>query len=423
MSRDYQALEEHAKASRAQDELAFSAQALDRAALVRAVLDRNPSVESARQAWRAALARYRQAGAYEDPMVSLEVAPLSVGSSHARLGYEVGVSQRIPLGGKLDAQAELAAAEAEMVGSDFREARLKLALTASQLYDDYFVAVRSLAVQAQHLELIEALQQSAVAAYESGHASVQDSLRADAELARLEYQNTVFATERDVAVAQINALLHRDPDAPLPPPPAELQPRDVESAAPAPAIEQTIAHRPDIAAAQARARVARAKADAADADYYPDLVLSSAYNSMWDMAQHRWTAGVAISVPLQRERRAAALDEASALRAASESEARSMTDAARGEVAILTRKIDQARQAVVLYDERLLPVARQQIEAARSGFVASQTSFLSVIDAEHGLRAAELEAQVVHAQLSRYQAELDRALGRLAGLPGSEATP
>jgi outer membrane protein TolC len=423
MASDYRALEEHASASRADDERAFSAPQLERAALVRAVLDRNPSLESARQAWRAALARYRQAGAYEEPIISLEVAPLSVGSSRARLGYEVGISQRIPLGGKLDAQAAQAAAEAEVAASDFKQARLELALAASQLYDDYFVAMRSLAVQAEHLELIEALKQSAVAAYESGHASVQDSLRADAELARLEYQSTVFTTERDVAIAQINALLHRDPDAPLPAPTAALPNVDVDDVTRAASIAETTATRPDVAAAEARARVARAKVDAARADYAPDLMLSTAYNSMWDMAQHRWTAGVAISIPLQRERRSAAVEEASAMRASSESEARSMTDAARAEISVLARRIEQARQAVILYDQRLLPVARQQIEAARSGFVASQNGFLTVIEAEHGLRSAELEAQVVRAQLSKYRAELERARGRLAGLEGSEAAP
>lgn len=60
----------------ADDDQALSGPVLDRAAYVRAVLRRSRSIESARQAWRAAIARVRQAGAFEDPMVSLEVAPL-----------------------------------------------------------------------------------------------------------------------------------------------------------------------------------------------------------------------------------------------------------------------------------------------------------------------------------------------------------
>src|SRR5438105_6419989 len=40
---------------------------LGRAAFVRAVLRENPSIEAARQGWRAAIARVRQAGTFEDP--------------------------------------------------------------------------------------------------------------------------------------------------------------------------------------------------------------------------------------------------------------------------------------------------------------------------------------------------------------------
>ena len=69
---------------------------LERRAYVRAVLERNPTVESARQGFRAALSRVRQSGAFEDPMLDLAVAPLSIGSSKAALGYEVGISQRLP---------------------------------------------------------------------------------------------------------------------------------------------------------------------------------------------------------------------------------------------------------------------------------------------------------------------------------------
>src|SRR5688500_6963955 len=69
---------------------------LHRAAYVRAVLQSNPSVESARHGIRAALARAGQTGTFEDPMVELGLAPLSIGSSRAPLGYEVGISQKLP---------------------------------------------------------------------------------------------------------------------------------------------------------------------------------------------------------------------------------------------------------------------------------------------------------------------------------------
>lgn len=408
-------------------DLAGSARALQQAALtrgslIRAVLSRNPSAESAHHAWRAALARYRQAGAYEDPMLMASFAPLSIGAAHADFGYEVEISQRIPLGGKLDAHAALAVAEAQASRHDYAEARLRLALSASQLYDDYALALRSLEIQAQHVALMNAFKDSVVAAYASGHSAAQDSLQADAELAKLEYQKTVFETQRDVAVAQLNALLHRAPEAPLPPPAAAPLSRDDEPSAPE-AITKLVQSRPDVAAARARIEVARARADAADRDFYPDLTLSTSYNSMWDMPEHRWMGGFALNLPLQRERRHGMVTEANAMRAAAESDAQSTTDAARGEIAVATRQLRQARQALALYETRLLPIARDRIEAARAAFIASQVSFMVVIEAERSLRSAELELEMTRAELGKRSAELDLALGRLPGLESHEVAP
>src|SRR5262245_60448056 len=53
------------------------APSLERAALVAEVLKRNPSIASALQAWRAALARYPQQTSLEDPMVAYGVGPRS----------------------------------------------------------------------------------------------------------------------------------------------------------------------------------------------------------------------------------------------------------------------------------------------------------------------------------------------------------
>src|SRR4051812_5240321 len=75
---------------------------LARDAYVRAVLVANPAIESARQGWRAALARARGAGSFEDPMIEMSMAPLSIGRSDARFGYEIGVRQQLPWFGKRD---------------------------------------------------------------------------------------------------------------------------------------------------------------------------------------------------------------------------------------------------------------------------------------------------------------------------------
>jgi len=151
---------------------------LDRAEYVRAVLQSNPSIESARQSWRAALAHVRQAGSFDDPTVDLGIAPLSIGS-HAPVGYEVAVSQHLPWFGKRSLDAAATAGEAEAAKSDYETTKRELALVAVTLYDQYFVAERAIEINQRHVELMRVMRASATAQLETGRGSLQDPLQAE----------------------------------------------------------------------------------------------------------------------------------------------------------------------------------------------------------------------------------------------------
>jgi len=399
----------------------LEAKSLDRRAYVRAVLARNPSIESARQGWRAALARARKAGVWEDPMVDLAVAPLSIGSSQAPLGYELGISQHVPWFGKRALESSAAQAEAEASKSDYEAMRRELALTAVTLYDQYFVSTRSLDVNQKHVELMRVMRDSATAQFEAGHGTAQDPLQAEAELAHMEHDSALLSSQRDVTVAQMNELLHRAPELPLPPPPAELPMPAVPVASEAERLESNaLAQRSEIAAARQRAQAAQALAERADRDAYPDLTVSTSYNSMWDMPEHRWMVGLGFSLPIASERRLGAADESRALRAQFESEAARLSDAARTQVYVALKQLQESEHVLGLFEKRLLPLGRQQIDAARASFTTSHTSFMSVIAAEKNLRSVELEYQTARAECDRHRAELDRALGRIPGLDEPE---
>jgi cobalt-zinc-cadmium efflux system outer membrane protein len=404
-----------------EDEQAFRGPELRRAAYVRAVLDRNPSIESARQGWRAAIARVRQTGALEDPMVNVEVAPRSIGSSSARLGYTAMISQRLPWPGKLSLDEAVAKAESDATQSDFEGTRRELALTAALLYDEYFVAVRSLEINVAHVALMREMKGAALAQFATGRASAQDPLQAEAELTHMEHDAVILASNRDVTMAQMNELLHRDPDEPLPPPANDLALREVFAASDGKHLgDEAAAHRPEIASARLHARAEQARGERAERESYPDLNLSTSYSSMWDMPEHRWMVGLGFNLPIQLGRRAGAIDEARAARARFESEAVVMTDRSRTEVTVAFKRLEEARHVLHLFETRLIPVAREQVDAARAGFVVSRNDFVTVVGAEKNLRSVELESQVARANVDKRSAELERALGRIPGLDAKE---
>ena len=399
---------------------ASSAGHLEQQALVDLVLRRNPTLEAARQAWVAARARPGQVTSLDDPMLGYSFAPLSIGSSRVPYGQTFDVSQRLPWPGVLRLQGESAQREAEARGHDYETLRLDLALSAVALFDELYLVDRALDINAHHVHLLEDFKRVATAQYAAGLLSQRDPIQAEVELAHLAHQGIELATQRRVTVAGLNALLHRSPRAPLPPPPSSLAlenlpPMGGEEELAARLEEEAIAARPELASAAAEIRARYAEADLAGLEGYPAFDLMFSYNSMWADEAHRWMTGVRINVPLWRDRIEAARGEARARALAAEAKRRAMEDDVRAAVRQSVDRLHEARHVLELYRDRLLPAAADQVRAARAGVETGRDSFLALIEAEKNLRDVELGLETALATVDRRRAELERTLGRVAG--------
>ncbi len=397
------------------DPFATAAQ-LEREPLVREVLGRNPSIDAARQAWRAALERYPQATSLEDPTVGYAVAPRSFGSSAVKDGQRVDLAQRLPFPGKLRLRGEIALAEAEAAGNDFEGARLRLAELASLLFDDYYLAARALEINAAHLALLEDLLRIATARYAAGEGSQQDPLQAELEGARLLHDERSLRTERHLTAARINALLHRAPGAPLPPPPRRLAEPAPEPTDRAALVERALRERPELRAAEARVRGRESSVALARREFLPDVTLVGGWDGFWQEREIRPSVGLEIDLPIRFARRRSALAEARAELAGAASERASLEDEVRLEVETAAERLSEAHHLLGIVASRLLPAARDRVLAARAGFTAGRNDFDALIEAERSLRDAELEHEQALADLSRRHAELSRATGALPEL-------
>ena len=394
---------------------------LERTGFVRAVLERNPTIEAARQAWQATLEFYPQATALDDPLISYNLMPDSLGSDDTRLGQVLRLSQRLPYPGKLRLRGELAEAQTEAARGDYRTVTLRLATIASFLFDDYYVVFRSLAINDEHLRLLEDLKRIATARYEAGTAAQQDPIQAEVEIAHISHRNLVLESEREVLRARLNALLHRRPAAPLPPPPEELPLPTPEELNSVDLQSKALSTRPEIQARKAEIRARLTAVELRKLDGRPDFEAMTSYNSMWANPRHRWAVGVGINIPLWRNRIRAGLAEARARLRQAESELKRLEDEVRADVSAARARLLEAHHVIELYRSRLLPATRDQVQAALSGFKTGRSSFLALIEAEQNLLGVELDYERALADQHRRQADLDRAVGRVPGLGVADA--
>jgi len=107
---------------------------LTRDALVDAVLRRNPTVEAANQAVRAAELLLPAAGAYPDPMLGLQTAPASVASDHG-FGWGLSVKQALPWSEMRRAAGQLQVLKARILQEGSGAQREALTIAAALAFE------------------------------------------------------------------------------------------------------------------------------------------------------------------------------------------------------------------------------------------------------------------------------------------------
>ena len=144
-------------------------------------------------------------------------------------------------------------------------------------------------------------------------------------------------------------------------------------------------------------------------------VLEKVMHSVWQESDLQPYVGLQINVPLRIKRRRAAVEEAHARLERAVSERDSVEDEVRFAVETGVDRLEEARHVLRLYENQLLPPARDQVEAARAGFETGRNSFLALIEAERNLRTVRLGREEALANVSRRHAELQGALGEMPG--------
>jgi outer membrane protein TolC len=215
-----------------------------------------------------------------------------------------------------------------------------------------------------------------------------------------------------VAAARINTLLHRPADLRLPPPPNRLP-----ELAPAPPIEvaQQLAaqRRPDVMALGARLRAEQAAVAIAEREYYPDLDLVGRYDGFWQGADRNLAplVGVNLNVPLDNERRRAAVREAQFRANQRRAELESKLDDVQNDVAVAYRQADESRRTLELYDASILPIAKQNLASAQANYTANKIDFLRLIEAARQSVMVREKREEALADYHRRLAELELASG------------
>jgi len=320
-------------------------------------------------------------------------------------------SQEVPYPGKRRLAGDAGRGEIDVVRWSAEQARLELEARVKRWYAELYHSDRSTAVLAENRVLLESFLATARSRYETGGGLLQNVLKAQTEISRLDASVETFAAERRNAQAQLNALAGRAIDAPLGPAmelPESAEPINADVLA-----TQAMQRAPAVMRLEAIARRNGARVELARRQTKPDFVWGGAYGYRGDL-DAEITGSFGMRLPLYRERKQAqaiaqTLDEAEA--------AQRDLETAKLEVAVQIRTLLsealRAERLVRLYREAMIPQARSALDSSASAHATGRADFLMLLNDFTAVLSYELDSVT-----QRHQRFV--ALSALEGLTGIE---
>ncbi|MBK7403467.1 MAG: TolC family protein [Phycisphaerales bacterium] len=275
---------------------------------VQLALARSPAIRAAEA--RVAMLRERvpQAESLEDPM--LMVAPIGemAETGAGQVGAMTSLSQKLPLGDKLDVRGQIAEREAGQARADLARARVDLAGDVRRAYWAYVLSGRTIRTTLESRALFVQFRDVADAQYRSGEREQQDVLRAAAELGSIDTELARMTQQRDSAAAALRRFIAAPRDLVLPEPNAVASER--VAARREELIERASRINPSLRAGAERLGQFEARQRLAHLERWPDLTLSLSYNfvSNEGLAPSRtgddqWWVGLGVNLPIWRQAR------------------------------------------------------------------------------------------------------------------------
>ena len=146
---------------------------------------------------------------------------------------------------------------------------------------------------------------------------------------------------------------------------------------------------------------------------YPDVEVFGRYDTFWQpssMADLRGQVGVSLNLPIYRGKLNAAVNEAMFRLNQRKAEYEARVLDIQYEVRSAYERLEESRQTVRLYAERMLPAATQNVAAARANYDVGKTTFLGLAEAQRQLFELREKQEQAIAEDHRRLAELERVL-------------
>ena len=369
------------------------AETLELPNLIRIAVDRNPKVKAAKARWQATIEQYPQVTALPDPMFMYGYFLRSVETRVGPQRHRVSFSQAFPYPGTLDAAGEVVKKAVEIERVKHEQVIRDLIVELKLSYHELAYLQRAVELTRQNHQLIASILAIATTRYAEGKAILNDVLKAQSQLAQLEYDLILLAELQRVEHANINGILSVPSATPLGATvPVAYEPLDVVLAD----IEkQALSKRQELRIAaltieKATKGIALAELQTKPMLKFDLMTVETGEALMFDApgsGKNPFSIGFAVTIPWSSLKNSSKVRQAQQNRENVTANKRVLEDETKVALQKIYFRLENARRLVELYETTLIPQAGAAIEIAETwhqegpksiaGFLETQSVWLN----------------------------------------------
>jgi cobalt-zinc-cadmium efflux system outer membrane protein len=357
----------------------------------------------------AAAARADGAGRLDDPSFRAMSDEVDRTSGPRINKTYLSVEQEFPLWGKLDLKRSAALAALEAARGREQAAAAELDEKIKVAFARYFAASQALKINRDVASVAAAMAKLAKERYGQNLGAQSEAITAEAEIIRTSMETARLEGERRIAQARLNALLARPPTEPLAEP-KELRRLPLAEPPLVLLLDRARAANPRLFTGAAEIRSAASERELAGKAWYPNVTLGAGAIQR-DNGPTGYTATLAVKVPLQWEAKEAGEREAAAKLAAAQQRQAQLEADISGDLEQALVALATARRIGDLTRKQLIPSLEAAHKAALAAYRQNQGTLASVLEAEHRIHQARLDALRAENDAQIALAAIERLIG------------
>jgi outer membrane protein TolC len=392
----------------------------------------NPALLASRQRWIEKQRSIAITSGWPMPEFGLMLDDIPSGGGKPMM-FEYSLSQEIMFPAKLIAMRDMAKSEAGMAGADFQVKQMQVYTAVKQAYYDLLYAQQALAVMKENLELMKQFNTVAQANYASGTSPLQDTLRSQTEVSRMETEILNMEAMERMARNKLNYLLGREADTPL------AIGEEFSDAVPEfdlAELRGLLLDNPAIQSMTWEVEMARNNVSMAKAGFWPDFKLSFSFVQskvmdpmlmkmvdtrtgradysldMRETPRNSWKVGFMVMLPLWFGQYDAKVQAADAGVTAAQAALTDMRNMAGMDLSMAVNEAQSAWRLIDLYTKTLIPQTEQTWRTVITAYRNGRGDFMTVMDSLTTLRNARLDYYKSRVDYEKALAGLEQIIGR-----------